>query len=109
MKLERKHRQLIVLGIGVVIIIFGLLQALLKFKVDQKITDEVTFVLMIIAAALLFTKDKKKSDDNPIDGTEKGNAMTDSGGNAGGETADNAENAGDEIINKDEKESVDDQ
>ncbi len=73
MRLERKHRRLIVLGLGVIMIIFGLLQAIVKFEIDNKIIDEVAFVFMIIAAALLFARDKKKDEDNTIAGAEKGN------------------------------------
>ena len=101
MKLQRRHRQLIVLAIGIIIIIFGLLQAVLKLEIDRKITDEVTFVLMIIAVALLFTKDKKKSEDDNIAGAEKGNDMTEPDKHDGREAA----NA-DPII--EEKESADD-
>jgi|AGTN01.2.fsa_nt_gi hypothetical protein len=73
MRLERKHRQRIVLGMGAIILLFGLLQAILKFDIDSKVIDEVAFILMIIAAALLFIGDKKKSEDNTIAGAVKGN------------------------------------
>jgi uncharacterized membrane protein len=65
MKLERKQRQLIVLIIGLVIIVFGLLQIIFKFNINRKIVDDVTTVLFIGAAALLFTGRKKKDAAEP--------------------------------------------
>lgn len=65
MKLERKQRQLIVLVIGLVIIVFGLLQIIFKFDINRKIVDDVTTVLFIGAAALLFTGRKKKDAPEP--------------------------------------------
>lgn len=62
MKLQHKHRQLIALAIGILIIVFGILQALLKFEIDRKYTDQATFVLFVVAAALLFGGRKKKDD-----------------------------------------------
>lgn len=62
MKLQRKHRQLIALAIGILIIVFGILQGLLKFEIDRKYTDEATFVLFVAAAALLFGGRTKKDD-----------------------------------------------
>ncbi len=75
MKLERKHKQLIVLGIGLLIMLFGLAQVVFKFEVDRKITDEVTFVLMIIAAFLLFSKPKNTEKDK-ITEADNGNAIS---------------------------------
>lgn len=105
-KLERKHRQRIVLGIGIIIILFGLLQALFRFEIDRKITDQVTFVLMIIAAALLFTKDRKKSEDNNIAGAEKGNDMLEPVKDDDGKADYKIDAVNNDII-ADEKESVD--
>lgn len=106
MKLKRKHRQLIVLGIGIVIIIFGLIQALFKLEISSKITDEVTFVLMVIAAALLFTKDKDSNGDNKIENTGNGKDNIDSGIDGGEGSGGNESNLNDITIN--EKESVND-
>lgn len=55
MKLQHKQKQLIALAIGLVIVVFGLLQALFKFKIDAKVTDEITMVLFVLAFALLFS------------------------------------------------------
>lgn len=63
MKLQLKHRQLIALAIGAVIIIFGVLQALLKFQIDKKYVDQGTFVLFVAALALLFGGRSKKDED----------------------------------------------
>lgn len=62
MKLTDKQRRLIVLGIGLIIIILGLAQAALKINIDSKTMNNVTFVLMIVAVALLFSGRKNKKD-----------------------------------------------
>ena len=64
MKFERKHKLWIIIGIGAIFIIYGLLGSVLKFNVDPKIVDQVSFILMIIAFALLFSNRKKKTDKN---------------------------------------------
>ena len=62
MKLQRKHKRLIALAIGIVIIIFGVLQALLKFDIDRTYIDQATFVLFVVAIALLYNGRSKKDD-----------------------------------------------
>ena len=65
MKLKRKHRQMIALAIALVIIAFGILQAVFKFDVDRKYVDQATFVLFVVAIALLFSgRSKKDEQDN---------------------------------------------
>jgi hypothetical protein len=62
-KLTDVQKRLIVLGIGVLIILAGLVQAIFKLDIFvkyKKVIDEGTFVLMIIAFALLFSKSKPK-------------------------------------------------
>lgn len=61
MELKHKHRQLIALGIGLLFIIFGLFQAVFGLKVDKKISDEVSFVLFLVAGYLLLSGRNKKS------------------------------------------------
>jgi hypothetical protein len=68
MKLQRKHRQLIALVIGIAIIVFGILQGLLKFNIDRKYTDEAIFVLFIVAAGILFGGRSKKDDNQNTKG-----------------------------------------
>lgn len=61
MKLHYRHRRFIALAIGLIIVIFGLLQLLFKFTVNQKVADEVIMVLFILAFALLFSGRSKKA------------------------------------------------
>ncbi|MGI6776980.1 MAG: hypothetical protein ACOX7R_02810 [Acetivibrionales bacterium] len=67
MKLTRKQRTIIVLAIAVAFILFGLAQAIWKFEIERKIVDQVSFVLMIIAAFLIFSGRKRKSQDQDDD------------------------------------------
>lgn len=60
MKLQHKHKQLIVLGIGVVIALMGLIPMLFHIQIDMQILDQVSFVLMIAGIGILFSDRKKK-------------------------------------------------
>jgi hypothetical protein len=61
MELKHKHRQWIALGIGLLFILFGLLQALFGLKIEKRISDEVSFVLMIVAISFLLGGRKKNT------------------------------------------------
>lgn len=64
MKLTRKHRQLIASGCAVILILLGLSQALFNFRIDQQISDDITFVLFVLAGSVLLGgRGKKKKDD----------------------------------------------
>ncbi|MCG8400672.1 MAG: hypothetical protein MJA84_03655 [Firmicutes bacterium] len=52
---------IIVLAIGLLFIGFGIAQALFKFEVDKKVIDQVSFILMLAAAFLIFSGRKKKN------------------------------------------------
>jgi len=54
MKISSKQRTLIIAGIGTVFIVLGLLQGLFGIKINEKIMDQVSFVLMILAIYLFF-------------------------------------------------------
>ena len=58
MKLTRTQKRLIILGIGLLFIVFGALQAIFKFKVNKGMTDQISFWLMVGAVMLLFSKDQ---------------------------------------------------
>jgi uncharacterized membrane protein HdeD (DUF308 family) len=61
MKFGQKQRLIVVVIIGVALILFGVLGMIFHFNVDSKVTNEVSFVLVIIAFALLIRgKDDKK-------------------------------------------------
>jgi hypothetical protein len=54
MKLTDSQRRYIVMGIACLLIISGLIQGIFKIKVNKAVTDEISLVLMIIAAGVLF-------------------------------------------------------
>ncbi len=62
MKLQRKHRQLIALLIGVAIVVFGILQVLFRFNIDMEYVNKGTLVLFVIALGLLFGGRQQKED-----------------------------------------------
>ncbi len=62
MKLSRKVRMRIIMGIAIVLIGYGLLDRAFHFNVDPKIVNNVSMVIMIIAFALLFTRDQKSQE-----------------------------------------------
>jgi hypothetical protein len=59
-KLKLTKRQLIALAIAVLFIIFGLVQAVTGLQINKKVMDEVSFVLLMGAAVILFGGRKKK-------------------------------------------------
>jgi hypothetical protein len=57
-KLSDNQKRMIVVGVGLVMILFGLMQAIFKFEFVNKyksFVDDFFFVLMIFAAMLLFS------------------------------------------------------
>lgn len=66
------QKRMIVIGIAAFMILLGVAQALIKtdfFTKHKHLIDEVTFVLMLIAAVLLFSKNKPKPEEpKPADG-----------------------------------------
>lgn len=62
MKLQRKHKQLIALLIGVAIVVFGILQVLFRFNIDMEYINKATLVLFVIALGLLFSGRHEKED-----------------------------------------------
>ncbi len=60
------QKRMIVIGIAAFMILLGVAQALIKtdfFTQHKRLIDEVTFVLMLIAAVLLFSKNKPKPEE----------------------------------------------
>ena len=64
MQLKRNHKRIIVLGIAVLLILYGLLDWIFKFNINPSTVNNVTYVLMIVAFILLFSKPKNKNTDN---------------------------------------------
>jgi hypothetical protein len=75
MKLKRKHGTFIILGIGFIFIIFGLLQFIFKFEIDEKLMDRASFILMMIAVVIFVGNRKRKDDtDDDSENTESDNS-----------------------------------
>lgn len=60
MKFERKHRNIIIIAIAVFFILYGLLNMVFNFNIDKELEDKVSWILTIIAVALLFSGTKPK-------------------------------------------------
>ncbi len=60
MQLKRNHKRNIVLGIAALFILYGLLDWIFKFNISPSTVNNVTYVLMIGAFILLFSKPKNK-------------------------------------------------
>ncbi|NLW48409.1 MAG: hypothetical protein GXY86_13890 [Firmicutes bacterium] len=57
------QRRMIVLGIGLLIILFGTIQAIFKFDIfikHKRIVDDVTFILMVFGAVVLYSNRKSR-------------------------------------------------
>lgn len=53
--LDDFKRRMIVMGIAIVLILMGAVQGIFKIKMNQEVLNQVSFVLMMIAAAVLFS------------------------------------------------------
>ena len=62
MKLKLTRNHIIAFIIAIAFILFGVFQAIFKFNVDQKVINEISFVLFIIVAGLIFSSRKKKGE-----------------------------------------------
>lgn len=60
MKWDRRSRLMAVGAIGMLLILFGVVQAIFKFKINEKLINEITLFLMIIAFGFYFGGRKKK-------------------------------------------------
>jgi glucan phosphoethanolaminetransferase (alkaline phosphatase superfamily) len=61
-KLTDNQKRLIALGVGILMVLLGVVQAIFKppFLINnRKIVDEGTFILMMVAAMLLFSIKRK--------------------------------------------------
>ena len=58
MRITRKQKRLIALGIGFLFIALGILQGVFKFELNKTIADPISYILLIGAASLLLGKDK---------------------------------------------------
>ncbi|QNU68070.1 hypothetical protein EHE19_006410 [Ruminiclostridium herbifermentans] len=75
MKFERKHRNIIIIAIAAFFILYGLLDMAFHFNIDKELVDKVSWILTIIAVALLFSGTKPKinnfdEDNNKLENDE---------------------------------------
>jgi hypothetical protein len=86
-KFERKHRNIIILAIATFFILYGLLDMKFDFNINEELEDKASWILTIIAVALLFsgTKPKLKNLDE-----EKNNSISDNVEGNQGDTIDTA-------------------
>jgi high-affinity Fe2+/Pb2+ permease len=70
MKIKLKRNQIFALAIAFIFIFYGLAQAIFQFSVNKKIVDNVSFILLIIAAGLIFSGRRKKSNNETQDMSE---------------------------------------
>ncbi len=71
MILTRKRKLRIIIGIAIIFIVYGILDYLFKFNVDEKVVSNVGMVLMIAAFGLLFSRgdqaNTKQPDNQQVD------------------------------------------
>ncbi|TCL71590.1 hypothetical protein EDC14_100752 [Hydrogenispora ethanolica] len=68
-KLTRKQKHAVAFGIGLLFIAYGAMGAIFKLQLNKAVADQISFVLMMIAAMLLLGKDKTepaKSEEQPV-------------------------------------------
>lgn len=70
MQLDNFKRRMIVIGIGLVFILFGAAQGIFKFKMNPEVVNEGSFILMMIAAWLLFSNRRNAANPNQEKPTE---------------------------------------
>ena len=71
-KLTDFQRRMIVVGVGLLMILFGLMQVIFKFEIVNKykpLIDNFFFILMLFAAILLFSNRRKPTQEQ--EGTER--------------------------------------
>lgn len=82
MRLERKHKNIIIVGIAAFFILYGFLDMKFNFNISAEVEDKVTWVLTIIAVALLFSGTKPKfknmdvADNSKLENTEDNQSNT---------------------------------
>ena len=74
MKLTRKLKLRIIIGIAIIFIVYGILDYLFKFNVDEKVVSNVGMVLMIAAFGLLFSRGDQADTKQPDN--QQGNPET---------------------------------
>jgi high-affinity Fe2+/Pb2+ permease len=70
MRIKLRRNQIFALVIAFFFIFYGIAQAIFQFNVNKKLVDNVSFILLIIAAGLIFSGRKKKSNNDSQNITE---------------------------------------
>lgn len=55
MKMDEKTKRLIVIGVGAIMILLGLLGAVFKIKIKMGLLNQVSTILLLLAAIILFS------------------------------------------------------
>ena len=95
MKFERKHRNIILIAIAVFFILYGLLDMTFNFNINEELEDKVSWILTIIAVALLFSGTKPKFNNSKLENTEdnQSNAINTTNSIEADSEIDNVENS----------------
>ena len=80
MNISRKTKQIIIVGIAAVLIIYGLLESVFDFNIDPGLVNNVGMVLMIVAFGMLFSRGNDRKKSNHGDGTSGDGADTNGAG-----------------------------
>lgn len=63
MQINRKQKRQIALTIAILLVLYGILDGIFKFNIDEKTVKNVSTVLMIVAFALVFSGNRRKADE----------------------------------------------
>ncbi|MDF2985198.1 MAG: hypothetical protein K0R50_708 [Eubacterium sp.] len=77
MKLTRKLKLRIILGIAVAMILYGVLDKFLKFNIDPKVVSNVSMVLMILAFGMLFSRGDETKKEQSTGTSDEGHTNID--------------------------------
>ena len=77
MKIRMTKRHMIVLGIAFILIGLGLVQAITGWEINRKVMDQLSFVLLLAAAFVLFSGRRKRTEEAAKDQQEVEQAAQD--------------------------------
>lgn len=58
--MQLRRNQIIAIVIAFIFIFYGIAQSTFKFNINKKIVDDISFILVVIAAGLIISDHKKK-------------------------------------------------
>lgn len=71
MKISRKTKLIVIVSIAALLILYGILDKIFSFNFNPKTVNNVGMVVMILAFALLFSDNRRKSGSEPDDQAAK--------------------------------------